>query len=196
MPVISILNEDELLSKAAGGDHHAFRILYDRYYNKIYAFTLHLLKTDQLAEDVTQETFLKLWKEGYALTQIRNLEGFLVTIARNRSLDLLRRTKLQVRTDLYHATNWKDVHNDTEESIILNDAKRVLEKAIDRLPPQQKLVYQLCHQDGLKYEEAAVKLNLSVLTVQSYMKLALRSVRKYMADHTDIAIFFIILKLF
>jgi len=180
----------------AGGDQRAFRVLYDFYYDKIYAFALYLLKSDLLAEEVVQETFLKLWKKGDDLNQIMNVESFLIAVTRNRSLDILRRSKLEIKTNQKRAIVWSEGHNDTEESIILNDTRRILQSAIDLLPPQQKLVYQLCQQEGLKYEEAADKLSLSTLTVQSYMKLALRNVRRYMVKHADLAAVIIVLKYF
>jgi len=195
MSIKPLFNNSELLAKVAEGDQRAFRTLYDFYHHRIYAFALHLLKSDILAEEIVQETFLKLWKQGYELNKIVNLESFLVTIARNRSLDVLRRTKLEIKTDQHLIKEWSETHNDTEESIILNDTRRVLQNAVDQLPPQQKQVYQLCHQEGLKYEEAAQKLNLSALTVQSYMKLALRNLRKHIKNHSDLSVLLILLKL-
>ncbi|OKS88772.1 RNA polymerase sigma factor [Mucilaginibacter polytrichastri] len=196
MAIKSLHDESELLQKVAEGDQRAFRILYDRYYQNIYAFSLHLLKSELLAEEVVQETFLKFWKLGYELNSLINLESYLIAIARNRSLDLLRRNKLEVRADQQRHFDWSESHNDTEESIILNDTRKILKNAIEKLPPQQKLVYELCHQEGLKYEEAAQRLNLSSFTVQSYMKLALKSVRKHIRENTDIAVLLIIFKIF
>jgi RNA polymerase sigma-70 factor (family 1) len=196
MSVKPLFNQNELLSKVAEGDQRAFRVLYDFYYNRIYAFALCLLKSDLLAEEVTQETFLKLWKKGYDLNQILNVESFLIAVTRNRSFDILRRSKLEIKADQKRTKVWVEGHNDTEESIILNDTRRILQSAIDLLPPQQKLVYQLCQQEGLKYEEAADKLSLSTLTVQSYMKLALRNVRKYMVKHAELVAIIFVLKHF
>jgi RNA polymerase sigma-70 factor (ECF subfamily) len=196
MTPISLINESELLAKIAQGDQRAFRVIYDHYYNNVYAFALHLLKSDILAEETVQETFLKVWQRGQALNEIVNVESFLIAITRNHSLDLLRRNKLAIRTTQQQIINWSESHNETENTIILNETRRLLQNAIDLLPPQQKLVYQLCQQEGLRYEEAADKLNLSTLTVQSYMKLALRSVRKYMSKHAGVAALMIVLKLF
>jgi len=196
MTPISLINESELLAKIAQGDQRAFRVIYDHYYNNVYAFALHLLKSDILAEETVQETFLKVWQRGQALNEIVNVESFLIAITRNHSLDLLRRNKLAIRTTQQQIINWSESHNETENTIILNETRRLLQNAIDLLPPQQKLVYQLCQQEGLRYEEAADKLNLSTLTVQSYMKLALRSIRKYMSKHAGVAALMIVLKLF
>jgi len=192
----TLLNETGLLDQIAGGDERAFSLVYDFYYNQIYTFVVQLLKSDVLAEEVVQETFLKLWKQGYRLRELKKLDSFLIAVARNRSIDILRRNKLELKTARMRNQEWTEMHNETEESIILSDTRKMIQQAIDLLPEQQKQVYQLCHQEGLKYEEAAQRLNLSVLTVQSYMKLALKNLRKQLANRADLAALLIIFKLF
>ncbi len=190
-----LTNERELLSQVADGNQRAFRILYEHYYDRIYGYALRLLKSIILTEETVQFTFLKLWTLGEELERINNIESFLITISRNRALDFLRRQKLEVRIHRETRVNWSESHNETEEEILLNDTRRLLDEAIESLSPQQKRVYQLCHQQGLKYEEAARELNLSPTTVQSYMKHALRALRKHLSHHTDIAAMLIIFKL-
>jgi RNA polymerase sigma-70 factor (ECF subfamily) len=117
-------------------------------------------------------------------------------VARNLAIDLLRRKELAYKAEKDLGAGWNESHNDTEEQVLLNDTRKVLEAAIELLPEQQRLVYKLCHQEGLKYHEVAKKLNLSTHTVQSYMKLALRFLRNYISSHTDVAVILIIFKLF
>jgi RNA polymerase sigma-70 factor (family 1) len=183
--------EKELLSKIAVQDELAFAVMYERYVKKIYAFSFRLLKSKQLAEEVVQESFLKVWLLGDTLTGIVNIEAYLMTLSRNKSLDMLRQQMRERRTD----SNWNEGHNETEETILLNDTRKLLQTAIELLPPQQKQVYQLCQQEGLKYEEAAQQLNLSPLTVKKHMQLALRFVRNHVASHSKIAIALILLKI-
>ena len=189
-------NEQSVLIKIAAGDHQAFREVYDFYYQSIYKYALHLLKSELLAEEIIQETFLKIWINRLRLPEILNLESYLVTIARNRSLDILRQSALRYRKDQTLKNTFEFSTNETEEQIILKDTRLILSEAIAQLPPQQKQVYELCKQQGLKYDEVAKIMNFSPLTVQSYMKIALRAIREYMDKNTDIIIMAIILKLF
>lgn len=191
----SLHNEQELLRKISKGDHHAFRIVYEKYRKKVYSVALQILKSNDLAEEVMQETMLKLWQVAGTLADDTVLDAYLRTITRNRSFNILRRQILEAKVAVEMGRDWTELHDETEEKILLDDTRKVLEAAIEQLPPQQKLVYQLCQQQGLKYEEAALQLNLSTLTVQSYMKLALRFVRKYVSQHTDIAAVLIIFKI-
>jgi RNA polymerase sigma-70 factor (ECF subfamily) len=71
------------------------------------------------------------------------------------------------------------MHCETEETVIYQDYQNILNQAIDRLPPQQKLVYGLCHGEGLKYEEAAQRLHISRLTVKTHMQQALRTIKSH-----------------
>jgi len=197
MAATSIHNEKELLQEIASGDQRAFKIIYNLYYKKIYAFCLRQVKSVELAEEILQETFLKIWLMEHELLKVNNIEAYLRTIARNRCLDSIRKME---RESLAFADpsggKLLDAHNDTEEAIMLADTRQLLQKGIDQLPPQQKLVYELCHQQGLKYEEAAQQLNISPLTVKNHMQAALRTLREYMRKNTDLAVVLILLKIF
>lgn len=191
----SNFDEDLLLLKIAAGDQQAFRVIYERYYHPLYAFCIKLLKDEWMAEEVIQEVFLKIWKQGSRLTDVAQLEAYLVTMARNRCYDHLRRRKLRQYSPL-EELDWKsEQHNETEESIATNDTRRLIESAVLKLPPQQRRVYQLCHLGGYKYEEAGKELGLSIATVRFYMKLALRNLRKQLADHPDLLVLLLVFRL-
>lgn len=196
MAVTPLYTDQELLAQVAKGDSHAFSVLYEQYSKKVYVFALQLLNSELLAEEVMQVVMLKLWQMEDGLNGIQNLDGYLRVMSRNVSYNMLRRLKLEQEGSDVLARDWTEEHNDTEEQILLKDTKKILEEAIEALPAQQKLVYQLCHQQGMKYEEAAKQLNLSPLSVQTYMKLALRFLRAYISKRTDVAALLIIFKLF
>jgi RNA polymerase sigma-70 factor (family 1) len=189
-------DEQILISRIAKGDHQAFRIIYDRFAKKTYLFALRILNSDVQADEVMQETMLKLWQMGEELNTIVHLESYLKTISKNKSFNVLRRLRLEAKADNERGKNWMEGHNETEEQILLSDTRKVFQEGISLLPEHQKLVYELCHIEGLKYEEVAKKLNLSPLTVQTYMKHALRNLRSYVSRHTDIVALLIIFKIF
>lgn len=195
MIVKSLENERELLAKIAQGDQHAFRIIYNKYGKKVYTHAFQLLHSAVEAEEMLQEVFLKLWIMGDGILEISNLEAYLRTLTKNRSLNVLRRMALEGKVAKALANHNREGNNDTEEEILMKDVRDLLNKAVQLLPLQQKQVYKLCQQDGLKYEEAAERLQLSPLTVQTHMKRALKSVRTYVKANSDITIILIILKL-
>jgi len=188
--------ESNVLEQIRQRDENAFKSVYEKYYPKVYTYALRYLKSETDAEEVVHEVFLKLWMRDANALPIRSLDAYFQTLTRNRSLDMLRRKVLEQSSDLNSAVNWHEDHNETEELIILKDTKKVLDKGIELLPAQQRLVYILCREEGLKYEQVAEKLQLSPATVQTHMKLALKFLRVYVAKHTDIGVLLIILKLF
>ena len=185
MAIIPLINENELLAELARGDQHALRKIYEHYHKNVYAFALWYLKSEPEAEEVVQETFLKLWLMGYAITEIRNLQQYLKTIAGNKSLDMLRFRARRISTVSIYGDNLAEPgHRETEEGILLNDLQQTLRKGISQLPEQQKLIYQLCKEQGLKNDDVARQLNLSPHTVRTHMKLALKFLRAYMITRT------------
>lgn len=191
----SLNDEKELLLLVATGNAKAFSQLFHQYSPKVYAYALKLVRSDTLAEEIVQEVFVKIWNLEAQLREIENLDAYLRVITRNHTLKLLRRMALEMKTSKMMAKDYEDSHNETEEYIIFKESAQLLTEAVEKLPPQQKLVYQLCHQEGLKYEEAAERLNLSKLTVKTHMQHALRFLRLYISNHTDIATLVIVMTL-
>jgi RNA polymerase sigma-70 factor (family 1) len=185
MPINPLINESELLAELARGEQYALRKIYDHYHKIVYAFALWYLKSEPEAEEVMQETFLKLWLMGDTAIEIRSLQQYLKSIAGNKSLDLLRFRARRISTVSIYGNDLSDpVHNETEERIMLNDLQQIVQKGISQLPEQQKLIYQLCKEQGLKNDEVARQLNLSPHTVRTHMKLALKFLRDYMIKQT------------
>lgn len=182
------IDDKELLQLASTGDVKAFSIIFHRYSAKVYTYALKVVKSDILAEEIAQEVFVKIWNLEAQLSQIENLDAYLRVLTRNRTLKVLRRIALEIKTSRMMIRDYHEDHNETEEYIIFKDSEKILNQAIEKLPAQQKIVYRLCHQEGLKYEEVAEKLNISKLTVKTHMQHALRFLRNYVSTHTDIAV--------
>lgn len=196
MSLSPFYDDQELLRRVALGDERSFDIIYHNYAKKVYLFAFKVMNSPILAEEVVQEVMLKIWRMGDELKKIDHLEAYLRTASRNISLNLLRRQETAQRADKYLSMNWVEDHNETEELVILNETRDLLNQAIAQLPPQQREVYMLCHQQGLKYDQVAEKLNLAPSTVATHMKLALKFLRNYLKKHNDIFALLVIFKLF
>ncbi|KAA8484418.1 RNA polymerase sigma-70 factor (ECF subfamily) [Arcticibacter tournemirensis] len=188
-------DEKLLLAKIAAKDEKAFRWLYDMYRKKIYSYALKVLKFEDRAEDVVHEVFLSIWQHEHP-ESIDNIESYIHVMARNSSLRLLRRQQLEIRANRELALEWKETHEETEQLIITNETGRLLQKAIEYLPPQQRTVFRLCREEGLKYKEVAERLSISQLTVKTHMQQALRSLRMSLQKHNDLAVVFVLLNVF
>lgn len=181
------INDKILLKGISNGDKYAFRLIFTTYRDKIYAYALKIIKCEATAEDIVHDVFLKIWTHP-DLNKIDNLESYLKIASRNTTLKILRRQALEMQTTNNFIQNWDETHNETEEIILVNDFSKVVTQAINLLPQQQKLVYNLCREEGLKYSEAAERLSISPLTVKTHMQLALRFLKNYLSKHGDVVL--------
>jgi RNA polymerase sigma-70 factor (family 1) len=172
-------NESELLEKIASGDKRAFTELFEFYQRYVYVYGKNLTRSDELAAEIVQDIFLKIWLGREKLKKIDNFGAYLNRIVRNHSLNVIRQIAQQIKSNAILKINTKEADESTIQQIDYNEANSMLNQAINNLPPQQRMVYHLCHLEGLKYEEAAVKMNISVRTVQAHLGQALKHIREH-----------------
>jgi RNA polymerase sigma-70 factor (ECF subfamily) len=182
--------EKLLLNKISLGDEHAFRILFDQHRKRVYAYALKIVKSESYAEEILHDVFIKIWQHK-SITEIENLELFLRTVTKNTTFKVLRRIKLEIRINEEWGHDWEEVHNETEDAILLKDTAEIFNQGLNLLSPQQKLVYTLCRDEGLKYAEVAQRLSISTETVKSHMKQALKFLRTYVRKHNDLSMLII-----
>jgi RNA polymerase sigma factor (sigma-70 family) len=174
MPPKSLANESDLLQKIAGRDERAFATVYNFYSKKVYQYSFRILESKPLAQEVMQELMLKIWLMGDELLKIKDLHSYLRTAGSNRSLTILKRASLEKKAHTFFAMKYSGNINSTEEELLLKMLKSVLDDGISKLPGHQREVYKMCHQEGFRYEEVTTSTGLSIETVKTYMKYALR----------------------
>lgn len=182
----------DLITRVSEGDAGAFREIFEKYSPKVYAFALKLTQSQSTAEELVQDVFLRIWVGRASLTSIDYFPTYLYTVTRNLALNALKRTAIEERAKAELIRVVPIGHSDTEESIVYRDYQRILNNAIDKLSPQQRNVFSLCHVQGLKYEEAAQKLRISRLTVKTHMQQALRTIKLHVSQMIAVAAIFMV----
>jgi len=176
-----LYEEGTLLREAAGGSESAFTELFHYYKDKLYSFLLRLTESPEMAEDVIQDIFLKLWKSRAGLTGIDNFGSYIFRMAQNQCLTHFKRV---ARETLILAELQREATvPDTENTEALRAMQQKLEAVVAQLPPQQRLIYTLSREQGLKHEEIARRLAISPSTVKNHMIQALSSIRKELAPY-------------
>jgi len=178
--MMSPQHEKELLLKIVEGDEEAFCAVFDHYSKFVYSFAYKLVRSTEVAEEVVQDIFMKVWEGKEKLLNIDNFGAYLNVLVRNHSLNLLRQLAKKQTVDLYTVSDLPVQDYSTEHTIDYRDTLMILEEVLDVLPDHQREVYKLCHLEGLRYEEAAAKLDISTNTVHYHMKLALKTIREYL----------------
>lgn len=170
--------ELDLLQRVIQGDQSAFLALYDRYAPRVHALTLHILGDPMMAEEATQDTFLKLWSRARLYDRKRGVFlGWLLTIARRTALDRLR---LEGRRPTLSDANdpedlWPRLPGDQDSE----EARwRSLYFAVKDLPEEQKLVIDLAYYQGLSQSEISEELGWPLGTVKTRMRAAMQALRQ------------------
>ncbi|MCY4528146.1 MAG: sigma-70 family RNA polymerase sigma factor [Chloroflexi bacterium] len=177
------MEDVELLRLIANGDRSALEVLYDRYAGGIYSLAHHMLQEQGAAEEVTQDTFFKVWRRASTYNVKRGkVSGWLFSIGHHRIIDELRKRRRQ--KSMIYVPDVEAVHRQEDESADPNEfaEKRMqgsrLRKALESLNPELKSVVVLAYYGGLTQSEIAKKLNQPLGTVKTRTRLALKALRE------------------
>jgi RNA polymerase sigma-70 factor (ECF subfamily) len=187
-------NERELLQLISQGDEQAFATIFDYYRNKIYGAALKLTHSTTVAEEIVEDVFLNIWIRRAGLNEIKNFSAYLFIIARNETYKILKQIAKNYKLILLSEKNQLLVYNNPEDYLVDKEFTSLLQKAIDRLPHQQKQVYKLMKEKDLKRGEVAELLQLRPETVKFHLAQAMKNIRTYCILHlnTLIALTFLI----
>lgn len=181
------LDDHELVQRVAKGDERAFLTLYDRYAPRVYALTLRVLGDSMLAEEVSQDTFLKLWsRAGQFDPQKGSLAPWLLTIAHRTALDRLRLENR--RPPASNSEEPDQVWATLPDGTTLNGETRwrSLYFAVQSLPEEQRHVIDLAYYKGMSQSEIAEVLGWPLGTVKTRIRAAMQALRHYwFQDKTD-----------
>ncbi|HXB94498.1 MAG TPA: RNA polymerase sigma-70 factor [Puia sp.] len=167
----------------------SFKCLFDNYKNRVYGYVFAITRSPYAAEEITQEIFIKLWLCRDVLQGVDNIDGYVFTVARNKTLNYLRKAAYDVRL-LRELTQRAapETGNNVEERSLMSEYDRLLHDALALLSPQRRLVYELSRERGLNHEEIASRLQLSRNTVKNHMVEALRFIRHYLGEHGSVLV--------
>jgi RNA polymerase sigma-70 factor (ECF subfamily) len=167
----------------ANGDQQAFSRFFHAFKNKVYSFSYSFTHSTELAEEITQDVFVKVWTNRESLHEIENMDAWLSAITKNLCFNYLKKLALERKTkDTLQKTQ---PHSEQNVEQYLSFKERVIQvaEAVDQLSPQQRLIFNLNRNKGLKNEEIARQLNLSPNTVKTHMVTALRKIRCFLESH-------------
>lgn len=175
MSIIPITDEKELLRRLRDGDEFAFKALYDIYARRLAARLIKLLRSEELAEDILQDIFIKIWEVRHTVNPELSFGALLYKMAANLSKNVYRRNvydqlmRRQINPDYSY--------NPIEESLSQSEAKGLLQAALNKLTPRQREVYIMHKIDGLSYQEISSRLNISASAINHHIQEASKQLR-------------------
>jgi len=173
-------NDDNLLlAQIFAGDERAFNRMYYQTNKNIYNAVMAYVKNEHIAIELVQQVYVKFWNNRQKLKDVNSLKDYLFIIAKNLTLDHFKKITKETKFFAELTLRENDVVNTTDEKIEQIEYDKLLQNAIEQLPPQQKEAWLLVNDQELSYAEIAVKMNISKLTVKRHLELSRRSVRDY-----------------
>lgn len=183
----------DLIERLNHGEKDAFNEIFYLFHRKIFLFCLKYHFSKEESEEVVQDVFLKLWLNKKNIDPSQNLQSYIYTIAKNLILNSLKR-KAHQKAAYDYQINFKDIYTETENLIITKDLEKLFEDAIQILPVKRREIFVLSRKEGLSNKEIAERLNISLKTVESQMRLSfqfLKGVLKKYANIITVLFYFI-----
>jgi RNA polymerase sigma-70 factor, ECF subfamily len=168
-----------LVQRLQRRDPNALAELYDRYGRLAYSLILRVVRDAGVAEDLVQETFLRVWNRMQGFDAEKGAIGpWLLAVARNRAIDYLRSTTGRARNSLeLEATELPSLYNDMERDLLVADKARRVKAAMEKLSANQRQVIELAYFEGLSQTEMAERMGQPLGTVKTWVRTALKNLR-------------------
>jgi RNA polymerase sigma factor (sigma-70 family) len=177
------LNDQELVASLAVGEVEALRTLYQRYGTLAYGLAVRILGDPGRAEDVVQESFMRVWTHAGSFDPSRgSLRSWLLTTVRHRSIDYLRgraareRRELELSAEVPSSGQGADPWREVSESL----EREAIRQALASLPPEQRQVVELAYFGGYTQREIAEIVSVSLGTVKGRTRLALEKLSSFL----------------
>lgn len=189
-------DERLLLQQVIAGDTKSFSCLYNLYNRSIYTFILKYVHSVPLAEDLTQEVFLKIWENRFKLNHIQSFKAYLFVTARNHTLNSL---KVIFKSEVAMGevmTSFINARSETEETISDKEYLEFLQRALNKLPKRTREIFMLCREQGRTYEEVAKALNISRNAVKNHMVQSMKVLSISVEKELGISLIILLIVLF
>ena len=181
MDIIQTTDEKELLRRLQEGNEFAFKALYEIYAPRLTMKLLQLLRSEELAEDILQDLFIKIWEVRHSINPELSFGALVFKMAANLSKNVYRRSVYDQL--MRKQINADDSHNPIEESLNQSEAKELLYAALNKLTPRQREVYTMHKIDGLSYQEISSRLNISASAINHHIQEANKQLRNILRSN-------------
>jgi RNA polymerase sigma-70 factor (ECF subfamily) len=146
------------------------------------------------SEDIVQDVFYKIWKNRAHLDESQSFVSYLFSAVKNSSLNLLDRKKHESKyTEIMALLYLRQRQENGIETLVARDLEHDFSKALEHLPHECRKIFELSRFEGLKYQQIAERLNISIKTVETQMSRALFKIRFELKDHLTSMLFLVLL---
>jgi RNA polymerase sigma-70 factor (ECF subfamily) len=179
-------NEVEIrrwLAQIVEDDQEAFARLLRLFWNKVYTQALTYLKSSHIAQELTQDVFLKVWTNRSKLAEVNNFSGYLFVMTRNEIISQLRKKESEATEP---GDSLEEVEWIPDRQMEYKQSYATILKGIELLPPARQNVFKMSRLEGKTYDEIAMEMNISRNGVKDHVVKSLLFLRNYLRLHSDI----------
>lgn len=172
------------------GNQQVFESVYEKFFGQLFIYAREYVLDSEVASEIVQDTFLKLWEIRKTIVPDTTLQSFLYRIARNNCLNYLKNIKVQekYRSLTYSqkieiALNFGALNDSSAEKIISDELEKKINDTIESLPSKCKQIFLMSRFEEKKYREIANELSISEKTVENHILKALKVMRKHLSEY-------------
>lgn len=185
-----IETETQLIEKIKNGDEVAFKVLYNKYFPRLYYFIYEFIPIDDIAENIVHDTFITFWEKRHTLRDDLNISSYLYSVAKNNCLSKLRDQRYRKRIFISGSLESKELAQNLKalsavdtSVIVFRELEQIIEKTLEGLSPQCKKVFMLSRFEGMKNREIAERLNITTKAVEGNITRSLKIFKSALKDY-------------
>ena len=188
IPDYALATDDRLVAGLGERDERSLEALYDRYGDYVYSICLRMVGDVQLAEDLSQEVFLRLWRRPDLYDESRGrFLTWLLSVARNRAIDERRSRGRRFKHESPPSPVAEELLEaapsaEERDVAIVSEERVIVQRALATLPPEQRLAIQLAYFGGYTQQEIAQGLHQPLGTVKTRIRLGLQKLRQLLSE--------------
>lgn len=175
-------DEKRLLTQLAAGDENAYKSLYERYGDIVFRLACRYVKSEELAKDLSQDVFIKIWEKRDRLPEVQYFQAYLLQVARNESINWLRAAGKSDIAKGEIARHFQANPGFFEDETLQRDYREFIKRTLDSLSPRAREIFILCREQGKTYDEVAAALGISRNVVRKHMVSSLQKFRDAAQD--------------
>ena len=169
------------------GNLKAFEQLFRTYYQMLCGYALKFIGEPDSAEEIVQDLFYTLWEKRSELQISTSVKSYMYTAVHNKCLKFIQHQAVEQKYRRYYLKHGSEAETEPDNPANLGEMQQIIEQTLDSLPERCGRIFRLNRFEGLKYQEIALKLSISVKTVEANMGKALRILRKNLKDYVEMA---------
>lgn len=191
-----MIDDKSLFAAIASSDETAFKALFERYRPAVYTAVLQWVHDGAVAEDLTQDVFIKFWEGRHLLANVTYPKSYIYKTTFNYTKNYLRRTVLNTKAIKAIGQSQDSHSNSTMELLEAKEVEQRIAAAVGQLSQQKQTIYNLSKKVGKSYQEIAIYLKISPETVRSHLYESMKFIRQYLKSGLIIGFFIFLRSIF